>query len=123
MKLDRTRNLYLKWVLANTIGGTIGYIGLFIVFILGFLIPFIPLVAGLLLGVLWGFAQWFVLRKYVPIHWMLAVAMGIGIPWFAFVLISYIFLFVYLLMLAKFAISWQLELASIIVPLIITIVA
>lgn len=67
--------VWLRWVVANIVGGTVGYLAA--IFIAGFLAGGNSVVVGAVDGAILGFAQWQILRDYVR-----------GIPAWAWTLVN-----------------------------------
>ena len=85
-KTSKDKNPFLRrWVLFNGIAGLIGTIA---IFVLGYFVVtiFYPgennLIIGFCPGIVVGYAQWLVLKKYLKISawWIFASAIGMGIP-------------------------------------------
>ena len=85
-KLSKDKKKFLgRWVLFNGIAWLIGII---VAFILGYFVVnlFYPqennLILGFCPGIVIGYSQWFVIKKYfkISVWWIFASAIGMGIP-------------------------------------------
>ena len=72
--------VYIRWVIANLLGGIVGYLT---AFLLSFIIGGFGLLIGGAIGAVVGLAQWQVLRDYIPdmqgSRWVSFTALGYGV--------------------------------------------